>query len=79
MIHHFAGYFKINGGYRVFVRTRPEIYDRFYRSLLDFDFRPKFRMANTIDLVSGYERACVDTSCVAERGGDPDPGGAMAA
>ncbi|MBA2882650.1 hypothetical protein HNR65_003004 [Desulfosalsimonas propionicica] len=65
MIHHFAQFFRIAEAHQVFVRTRPEIYARFYRSLLDFNFHPVFEMAGTIDLAADYVRSDIDTSMVA--------------
>lgn len=65
MIHHFAQFFRIAAPHQVFVRTRPEVYARFYRSLLDFNFHPVFEMAGTIDLAADYVRSDIDTSMVA--------------
>ncbi|MFW6283859.1 MAG: hypothetical protein ACOC1H_00535 [Desulfosalsimonas sp.] len=62
MIHHFAQFFNIAEPHQIFVRTRPEIYARFYRSLLDFNFHPVLEMAGTIDLVADYVRSDIDTS-----------------
>jgi len=65
MIHHFAQFFRIAAPYQIFVRTRPQVYAQFYRSLLDFNFHPVFEMPGTIDLAADYVRSDVDTSMVA--------------
>lgn len=67
LVHHFGRLFALNSQHRIFVRTRPEIYTRFYQSLKDFSFRPQFQIANTIDLVSPYVKMDVDTSGIREK------------
>jgi len=67
LVHHFAQFFHLTGQHKVFVRTQPEIYTRFYRSLKDFSFRPQRQIANTIDLLSPYAQTDVDTSRVKEK------------
>lgn len=67
LVHHFARYFEISHNHKVFVRTQPEIFTRFYKSLRDFNFYPESQLANTIDLLSDYIQTDVDTSIIEER------------
>ncbi len=72
LVHHFARYFDLSCDHKIFVRTQPEIYTRFYKSLADFNFYPKSQIANTIDLLSDYTRTDVDISMISEKAADPD-------
>ncbi len=67
LVHHFAGFHGIAGDHKVFVRTQPEIFARFYQSLGDFDFRPQSQLANTIDILADFRPSGVDTSMVVEK------------
>lgn len=71
LVHHFAGFHRIGSDYKVFVRTRPEIFARFYKSLGDFHFRPQSQIANTIDILAGFRPASADTSMVVEKAFEP--------
>lgn len=72
LIHHFAQYFSVANHYQIFVCTQPEIFTRFYKQLLDFDFHPKTHIANTIELVSDYTAIDIDTEMIAERPADSE-------
>ncbi len=67
LVHHFGRFFGLNSRHRIFVRTQPEVYTRFYQALKDFSFRPQFQIANTIDLVSPYVKTDVDTSRIRKK------------
>ena len=67
LVHHFARHHGISNNYKIFVRTQPEIFTRFYKSLIDFNFYPKFEIANTIDLLSDFTKTDVDTSIINEK------------
>ena len=71
LIHHFARHLGISNTHKIFVRTRPEIFTGFYKSLLDFNFHPKFQIANTIDLISDFTETDVDTSTISENPAEP--------
>ncbi|MBS3758463.1 MAG: hypothetical protein KGY61_07345 [Desulfobacterales bacterium] len=71
LVHHFAQYFGIPPNHKVFVRTQPEVFTRFYQSLRDFDFSPQSQIANTIDLLSDFTHTDVDTSMIKEKSADP--------
>ncbi len=64
LVHHFAQYFGVTNQYQVFVCTQPEIFSRFYKQLLDFNFHPKIHIANTIELVSDYTATDIDTTMI---------------
>jgi hypothetical protein len=66
LVHHFARHHDARNRHQVFVRTQPEVFDRFYSQLQDFCFRPHTRLANTIDLISAYTESDVDTSMILE-------------
>lgn len=72
LVHHFARYFNLTHHHKIFVRTQPEIYTRFYKSLADFNFYPESQIANTIDLLSDFSPTDVDISMIAEKAADPD-------
>ena len=72
LVHHFADYFDVSSRHKIFVRTQPEIFTRFYKALSDFNFRPRTRIANTIDLLSDFTRTDVDTSVIGVRAPQPD-------
>lgn len=72
LVHHCARYFGISSNHKIFVRTQPQIFTRFYKSLLDFNFYPKFEIANTIDLLSDFTETDIDTSIIDEKTADPE-------
>jgi len=72
LIHHFAGYYDVCPRHKIFVRTQPEIFARFYKALSDFNFRPGTQIANTIELLSDFTRTDLDTSVIGVRASQPD-------
>lgn len=67
LVHHFARHFGISNNHKIFVRTQPDVYTRFYKYLRDFNFYPESQIANTIDLLSDYTQTDVDTSIIEEK------------
>jgi hypothetical protein len=67
LIHHCADAFALDSTCHISLETVPDISDRFYRKLGDFNFNVhKSGLGNVVELVSTLIRSSVDTTMITE-------------
>ena len=68
LIHHFGQYFHLDKTYHIDLETTPSVFHDFYEKLKDFHLHiTTFGLGNTVNVLSDYTPAEIDTSLIHER------------